>query len=117
MLLPVDREWLDLLRADPWPYKGIPTYTLSDDRLAVALVGQYMLLSLHRAIAQSLAAEQARRLAAMQAAEKNVEEQIARLQRTYRQLRQAAITSEILEVTAGFDALEDEEGLYPGRGR
>lgn len=107
-LLPLDARWLHEIGADPWPYRGIPAHTMPEQELVSALVSQFMLVSLQRALAQSLAAEQAKRLAAMHAAEKNVLERIEMLQARYRQQRQALITSELLEVTAGFEVLENE---------
>lgn len=102
MLLPLDAAWLEELGTAGWPYRGIPAYSLPDPQLAKTLVRQYLLVSLQRAMAQSLAAEQAKRLAAMQAAEKNVLERIDSLNAKYRRQRQESITAELLEVTAGF---------------
>ena len=57
---------------------------------------------------RSLAAENASRLAAMQAAENNIEEKIDELYGRYHRRRQAAITEELLDVISGFEALESE---------
>lgn len=107
-LLPLDAAWLEELRADPWPHRGIPKLNLPVPQLARALVRQHLLVSLQRALAASLAAENGKRLAAMQAAEKNVEERIESLRARYRRRRQKVITSELLEVMAGFEVLESE---------
>jgi F-type H+-transporting ATPase subunit gamma len=115
MLLPLDDAWLEELGTAPWPYRGIPAYSLPDRQLARCLIRQYLLVSLQRAMAQSLAAEQAKRLAAMHAAENNVLERIDSLNARYRRLRQATITSELLEVTAGFMVLESDAGRGKSR--
>ena len=47
---------------------------------------------------------------AMQAAEKNILDQREELQGRFREQRQAAITSELLDIISGFEAL-NEEGL------
>ena len=43
----------------------------------------------------------------MQNAEKNIEERLAELQRQFHQLRQSTITSELLDIVAGFEALKE----------
>lgn len=103
-LLPVDPRWLaDLERS--WPSRCIPTYRLSTAALIQALVRQYLLMNLQRALAESLASENAHRLASMQAAERNVEERLDALRGRYHRRRQSEITAELLEVTAGFDVI------------
>jgi TolA-binding protein len=54
---------------------------------------------------QSLASENASRIAAMQAAEKNIQERLDELRGSFNQLRQSAITEELLDVVTGFEAL------------
>lgn len=52
------------------------------------------------------------RLIAMQGAERNIEDRLGELTARYHEQRQMNITSELLEVVAGFEALEsDEEGM------
>jgi F-type H+-transporting ATPase subunit gamma len=53
-----------------------------------------------------LASENAARLAAMQAAEKNIEERLTVLNAEYRQQRQNVITGELLDIVSGFEALK-----------
>ncbi len=60
---------------------------------------------LYGAIARSMAAENIARLAAMHAAEKNIEDMREELQANFRQTRQNSITEELLDVMAGFEAL------------
>lgn len=43
----------------------------------------------------------------MQAAEKNIQEQWNELKTQYNQLRQSAITAELLDIVSGFEALAD----------
>ena len=68
-----------------------------------------LFLSFYRAFAQSLASENAARLMAMQAAEKNILELQEDLQALFREQRQAGITSELLDIISGFEALKEEE--------
>jgi F-type H+-transporting ATPase subunit gamma len=65
-------------------------------------------VSLFRACAESLAAENASRLAAMQRAEKNIEELLADMSGAFHRLRQAGIDAELFDVIAGFEALSQE---------
>ena len=104
-LLPVDLEWLESLGQKPWPSRVLPTFTMARPRLVYALLGQYLFVSLYRAFAESLAAENAARLAAMQAAENNIEDRLKELSLQYNQLRQSTITEELLDIVAGFEAL------------
>jgi F-type H+-transporting ATPase subunit gamma len=72
------------------------------------LIRQYLFAVLYRALAESLASENAARLASMQAAEKNIEERSDELTARYHRRRQNAITEELLDVTAGFEVLQDQ---------
>jgi F-type H+-transporting ATPase subunit gamma len=104
-LLPVDLEWLEALGRQPWPTRVLPTYTMARPRLIYALLGQHLFVTLYQALAESLASENAARLAAMQAAENNIEERLRELRLRYNQLRQSTITEELLDIVAGFEAL------------
>ena len=78
---------------------------MESDVLLSRLVRQYLFVSLFRAMAESLAGENASRIASMQAAEKNIQERLAELSTAYNQRRQTAITEELLDVVTGFEAL------------
>jgi len=107
-LLPLDRKWLDQLGESSWPNRTIPQFPVEQTELFSALVHQYLFISLYQATAHSLAGENAARLNAMQAAEKNIEELISSLTRDFHQQRQNAITGELLDIIAGFETLEKE---------
>jgi F-type H+-transporting ATPase subunit gamma len=104
-LLPMDLEWLESLGQKPWPSKVLPTYTMDRPPLIYALLGQYLFVTLYQALAESLASENAARLAAMQAADNNIDERLKDLRLQYNQLRQSTITEELLDIVAGFEAL------------
>jgi F-type H+-transporting ATPase subunit gamma len=108
-LLPVDPAWLQGLAARPWPGRSLPTHTLDWRRLFSALIRQHLFVALYRAFAESLAGENASRLASMQAAEKNIEEHLAGLTARYQQQRQQSITEELLDIVAGFETLTQAE--------
>ncbi|MDY0042011.1 MAG: F0F1 ATP synthase subunit gamma [Desulforhabdus sp.] len=104
-LLPIDENWLRNLSHEPWPNRALPTYTMESSRLFSALIRQFLFVSIYRAIAESLASENASRLAAMQGAEKNIEDRLGELQFKYHQQRQSTITEELMDVVSGFEAL------------
>jgi F-type H+-transporting ATPase subunit gamma len=109
-LLPVDAQWINALRVKKWPSKVIPMFTLDERRLFQLLIREYLFVSLFRAFAESLASENASRLASMQVAEKNIEERMRNLMTTSRRLRQETITSELLDIIASFEALQKKKG-------
>ncbi len=104
-LLPVDSQWLAELEESPWPTKMLPMFTMDRGELLSALIRQYLFVSLHRAFAESLASENASRLASMQNAERNIAEQLDELTATYHQRRQMSVTEELLDIVSGFEAL------------
>ncbi len=103
-LLPVDIDQLQETGLQ-WQSRSLPTYSMPTDQLLSTLLHQYFFVSLYRACALSLAAENTSRLAAMQAAEKNINERLDQLKTSYQQERQAAITEELLDIISGFKAV------------
>jgi F-type H+-transporting ATPase subunit gamma len=75
------------------------------EQTLLAFVREYLFVSLFRACAESLASENASRLAAMQRAEKNIDELLEDLNRTFHRLRQSSIDEELFDVVSGFEAL------------
>jgi len=73
------------------------------------LVQQRLFVSLYRALAEALASEHATRLAAMQGAERNIEERRADLMQVYCVKRQETITRELMDVVSGFEAVNTSE--------
>jgi F-type H+-transporting ATPase subunit gamma len=106
LMLPINPHWLRSLSDRKWPARSLPTFTMPWRDLLASLVRQHIFAVLYRAFAESMAAENAARLASMQAAEKNVEERLDMLTAWYHLRRQSAITEELLDVVAGFETLE-----------
>ncbi len=110
-LLPVPHDYLDGLARAPWPSRRLPIYRMERGKLFSWLIGQRIFVLLYRALAESLASEHGSRLAAMQRAERNIEEHREDLMGAYRQRRQEAITRELIDILAGFEAVrEDQRG-------
>jgi len=75
--------------------------------LVSCLIKEYVAISVVTAITNSLKAEHYTRLANMQAAEKNIDETLERMNLEYQQMRQEAITNELLDVVNGSEALRN----------
>jgi len=70
------------------------------------LLPRYVKLLIYRAFLESVAAEHAARMVAMEAATKNASEVIDKLTLLMNRVRQASITREIIEIVSGASALE-----------
>lgn len=108
LILPVSEAWIGRIAERSWPTRQTPVSVTPRPALLGALARQYLFASFYRAAAQSLASENAARLASMQNAESNIDERLDDLRRAYNQQRQQEITSELLDIVAGYTALQDE---------
>jgi len=104
-LLPLDAAWRHQLTQRHWPTRHPPEVMGPGTSTLEALIGEYLFVSLFRACAESLASENASRLAAMQRAEKNIDELLEAMNASYYRLRQASIDEELFDVVSGFEAL------------
>src|SRR5450631_4442520 len=104
-LLPLDAQWQQGLAKVPWPTKVLPEVMCGGTVTLRALIREYLFISLFRACAESLASENASRLSAMQRADKNINELLEDLNRTFHRLRQNGIDEELFDVISGFEAL------------
>lgn len=109
VLLPVDPAWLDGLAKAPWPSRRLPMHTMETDALFAALLRQFLFAAVYRAFARSLAAEHAMRFAAMQSAQSNIRDNLADLNALWRQMRQGAITAELIDAIGRVEALRGRE--------
>lgn len=107
--VPLDARWLRSLRDEAWPSRCFPLYTMSWQALFAFLIRQFIFVSLYGAMAESLASENAARLAAMQVAEKNVQERLEEVTAQYNHQRQSSITAELLDIVSGFEALTSSQ--------
>lgn len=109
-LLPLDENWRHKLIEHPWSSRCLPEVIDRDteDRITSTLrafIHEYIFVSLFRACAESLASENASRLAAMQRADKNIDELLEELNGSFHRLRQSGIDEELFDVISGFEAL------------
>jgi len=104
-LLPLDTSWHRELAERDWPTKYLPEVFGDDITTLRALIREYLFVSLFRACAESLASENTSRLAAMQRADKNIDELLVDLNGNYHRLRQSSIDEELFDVVSGFEAM------------
>ena len=104
-LLPLDETWQRGLSDITWPSGNLPEVLDGGKTTLQALIREYLFISLFRACAESLASENASRLAAMQRAEKNIDELLEDLNQTFHRQRQSGIDEELFDVISGFEAL------------
>jgi len=108
-LLPLDARWQKDLAMIRWPTRVLPELFGPQEATLPAFISEYLFISLFKACAESLASENASRLAAMQRAEKNIDSLLTNLNRTFYRLRQSSIDEELFDVIAGFNALEKKQ--------
>lgn len=104
-LLPLDEIWRQGLMQVRWPTKILPEVLNDLPATLRSLIREYLFISLFRACAESLASENASRLAAMQRAEKNINDLLENLHGSYHRLRQSSIDEELFDVVSGYEAL------------
>lgn len=104
-LLPLDEIWQKELTQVRWPTKILPEVLNELPTTLRSLIREYLFISLFRACAESLASENASRLAAMQRAEKNIDDLMDHLHGSYHRLRQSSIDEELFDVVSGYEAL------------
>ena len=82
-----------------------PLTTLAPRVLLERLAAEYVYAELCEAAMHAFAAENEARMMVMTSARTNIEDKLAALSQQERQLRQQEITTEIIELAAGADAL------------
>jgi F-type H+-transporting ATPase subunit gamma len=80
-------------------------YEQSPERLFSDLLPRYVSIQIYRALLESVAAEHAARMTAMDSATNNASDMIDSLTLTMNRVRQASITKEIIEIVSGAAAL------------
>lgn len=104
-LLPLDETWRRKLVELSWPTGNLPEVMGDETATLRSLIREYLFVSLFRACAESLASENASRLAAMQRADKNIDDLLEDLNGSFHRIRQSGIDAELFDVVSGFDAL------------
>ncbi|MBU2533041.1 MAG: F0F1 ATP synthase subunit gamma [Alphaproteobacteria bacterium] len=105
ILFPLDRALLRRIAEAPWPTRKLPMISGPEEEARSALIRERLFVTLLRTGAESLAAEHASRLAAMQAAERNISDKLDELEAAFRRERQDAITTELLDIVSAYECL------------
>jgi F-type H+-transporting ATPase subunit gamma len=92
-----------------------PLHHLPPGVLLERLAGEYVIAELTRVVMESLASENAARLAAMEAARENVGKKLDELREEERRIRQDEVTIELLDVVTGAEALRVDPGTGGAR--
>ncbi|WWW11400.1 ATP synthase F1 subunit gamma [Arcobacter cryaerophilus gv. pseudocryaerophilus] len=77
-----------------------------DDEVLKELTDKYIDFNMYYALIDSLATEHSARMQAMEVASKNAKEKVNSLTVEYNKARQAAITTELIEIISGVEALK-----------
>ena len=112
-LLPLDPALIAGLAQRPWASRSLPQFRMPPDRLLAALIRSYLFARLFRSAAEAMVTENAARLARMQQAEQSIDDQLEALTSELRSVRQSEITTELLDVIIGFEALKRRKKRPP----
>ncbi len=102
----------NILPLDPSDFepKAVSTSELEmepdDDSLLEELINRYIEYTIYYALIDSLAAEHGARMQAMDAATNNAKEMVKSLTVSYNKARQEAITTELIEIISGVEAMK-----------
>jgi F-type H+-transporting ATPase subunit gamma len=107
-LLPLATKWHQEFSRIKWPTNTMPEILGSGQATVSALIREYLFVSVFKACAESLASENACRLAAMQRAQRNIDELLGQLQMAFHHRRQTSIDEELFDVISGFEVLAAE---------
>jgi F-type H+-transporting ATPase subunit gamma len=105
-LFPPDEKWYTEVSKIKWLSQNLPQVVGDAESTLRALIREYLFVSIYKASAESMAAENASMLEAMERAEKNIEGMLFELNLGYNRLRQSTIDEELFDVAAGFEALK-----------
>jgi len=105
-ILPLDPVLLAGSARRPPPLNHLPPVALLQ-----RLASEYLFAEITRAVTESLASENGARLVVMEAADRNIADKLAGLGRAEHALRQEAITTELLDVVTGTEAILGRPGL------
>ncbi|MEA1922086.1 MAG: ATP synthase F1 subunit gamma [Pseudomonadota bacterium] len=99
-LLPLEPK---VLAEDEVPVEYL--YEPSEDALLADIIPRYIYTQVFSMLLESIASEHGSRMTAMDSATKNAIEMTAKLTLLYNRARQAAITTELMEIVSGAEAL------------
>jgi len=113
-LLPMAPADLSALAARKWPSHTLPVFDGEPAQVFAALVRERLFIALMLAGASSLAAEHATRLAAMQAADRNIDDKLEELEGDFRRRRQETITEELMDIVTAYESATGRRRHHAG---
>jgi F-type H+-transporting ATPase subunit gamma len=99
-ILPLDPALLVRAKGNSQPLHHLPAAVLLR-----RLASEYLLAEITRSLMESFASENGARLRIMEAADRTIDEKLERLGRRAQALRQEAITTELLDLVTGVEAI------------
>jgi F-type H+-transporting ATPase subunit gamma len=99
-ILPLDPALLERTNGNSRPLHHLPA-----DVLLRQLASEYLLAEITRSVMESFASANGARLRIMEAADRTIDEKLDRLGRRAQTLRQEAITTELLDLVTGVEAI------------
>ncbi|MCB0392374.1 MAG: ATP synthase F1 subunit gamma [Bdellovibrionales bacterium] len=105
-LLPIDLSHSSLLNENDQKFSKDLIFEPSPEEIVEELLHKHFAVQVYRIMCESVAGEHAARMTAMENATNNANDMVRNLTLTYNKLRQAAITTELMEITSGAEALK-----------
>lgn len=102
-MLPVDSSGFDCEQAQK---SSLEVESFDEEKLLDALVDRYVEYAMYYSLIDSVAAEHSARMQAMDAATNNAKEMVNSLKIKYNKARQAAITTELIEIISGVESMK-----------
>jgi F-type H+-transporting ATPase subunit gamma len=106
-LLPIDlsKSTIDSGDSNKLSYSKDLIFEPNPETMIDELLGQHFAVQVYRCMSESVAAEHAARMTAMENATKNAKEMIMKMTLVYNKVRQASITKELIEICSGAEAV------------
>jgi F-type H+-transporting ATPase subunit gamma len=105
-MLPVDLSKQTFDAAEGLSFAKDMIYEPSPETIIDQLLVKHFTVQVYRAMCESIAAEHGARMTAMENASTNAKEMISKLTLTYNKARQEKITTELIEIVSGAEALK-----------
>ena len=102
-LLPVDTEQFE---CDEEPKSMLEIEAQDEEHMLDSLVNRYVQYAMYYALIDSVAAEHSARMQAMDAATNNAKDMVKSLNVQFNKARQAAITTELIEIISGVESMK-----------
>ncbi|MCW8894228.1 ATP synthase F1 subunit gamma [Sulfurimonas sp.] len=102
-ILPVDTEQFE---CDDEPKSMLEIEAQDEEHMLDSLVNRYVQYAIYYALIDSVAAEHSARMQAMDAATNNAKDMVKSLNVEFNKARQAAITTELIEIISGVESMK-----------